>query len=65
MVNRSSFANGDEISVDVDGTEVSLTIDTSDSAIDDTAGVAGQIKAAIDAQGMNGVTVTDNAMAQS
>ena len=60
MVNRSSFANGDEISVDVDGTKVSLTIDTSDSAIDDTAGVAGQIKAAIDAQGMNGVTVTDN-----
>ena len=60
VVNRSSFANGDAISVDVDGTQVDLTIDTSDSSIDDTAGVAGQIKAAIDAQGLNGVTVTDN-----
>jgi flagellin len=59
-VNRSSFAHGDVLSVDVDGEKVDVSIDTTDSAVDNTAGVAAQIKAAIDAKGMNGVTVTDN-----
>ncbi len=59
-LNKSAFAHGDQLSVDVEGTKIELTIDTSDSFADDKAGVAAQIKTAIDAQGINGVTVTDN-----
>ena len=59
-VNRSSFANGDKISLNVEGTAIDVTINASDSSVDDKAGVATQIKAAIDAAGISGVTVDDN-----
>jgi len=59
-VNSSSFSNGDKISVDVEGNEINLTISSTDAAADDQAGVAAQIKAAIDAANISGVTVTDN-----
>ncbi|WP_300983255.1 flagellin [Roseicyclus sp.] len=59
-VNRSSFVNGDKISLNVEGTAIDVTINASDSSVDDKAGVATQIKAAIDAAGISGVTVDDN-----
>ena len=59
-VNRGSFANGDKVELDIEGTKVELTVNTGDSSADDTAGVAAQLKSAIDAAGINGVTVTDN-----
>ena len=59
-MNRSSFSHGDTLSLDVDGTAIEVTISTADSSADTTIGVAGQLKAAIDAAGINGVTVVDN-----
>ena len=59
-VSRSSFAHGDAINLEVEGTEIEVNISTADGYLDDKAGVASQIKAAIDAAGISGVSVTDN-----
>ena len=59
-VNSSSFATNDVITVDVEGKSVEVTINNSDSSVDNAAGVAGQIASAINAADIDGVTVTDN-----
>ena len=59
-LNQSTFANGDKFSIDVEGKTIEVAVNTSDASNDDKAGVAGQLKAAIDAAGISGVTVDDN-----
>lgn len=59
-LNQNTFANGDKFSIDVEGKTIEVAVNTSDASNDDKAGVAGQLKAAIDAAGISGVTVDDN-----
>lgn len=59
-LNKNTFADGDKFSLNVEGKNVEVTINTSDASTDDKAGVASQLKAAIDAAGISGVTVDDN-----
>ena len=59
-LNKNTFADGDKFALSVEGKDIEVTINTSDASTDDKAGVAAQLKAAIDAAGISGVTVDDN-----
>ena len=59
-VNKASFANGDVINTSINGQDISLTISSTDGVDDSKVGVAAQLASAIEAQGLTGVSVTDN-----